>query len=237
MDEKIKVLLVDDDIILGSEIADQLTNLGKYTVEYMNNAYGIPEAIEREQPDVLVFDVEIGNANGIDIVSQLYGGEIPKLPTIFISSNHSVEMKEKGLFAGGMNYLDKPFATRTLAAYIDRFMREQKKDSATPLDDHIKQLGNLQFDIRNRALICENRKIKDLRPMEFSILKELASNFNQFVPRADLMATAWGGEKEYYNDQSFNNYVRRLRKLLEGDTNLGIEMSRQFGYRLVVEGG
>ena len=233
MEQKIKVLLVDDDIILGAEIADQLKNFGKYAVEYLNNVYGISEAIEAHQPDVLVFDVEIGNSNGIDIILQLYGGN-PNPPVIFISSNHTTDVKVKGLVdAGGVAYLDKPFAVRTLAAYIDRFVRERNKDF-TPAD-HIKQLGNMQFDIRNRALICENRVIKDLRPMEFSILKKLTGSFNQYVSRIDLMAAAWDGQKAYYNEQSFNNYIRRLRNLLKNDTNLVIELSRQFGYKLEVD--
>jgi DNA-binding response OmpR family regulator len=235
MIEKIKVLLVDDDIIFGTELTAQLNGFGKYAVKYLNSALGISEAIQTQQPDVLVFDVEIDDANGIEIALRLYNGN-PELPIIFISSNHTEDVKAKGLLeARAVAYLDKPFTSRALAAYIDRFVREKKKDSdSIPDDNHLKQFGNALLDTRNRALVCENRKIKPLRPMEYAIFKKLTDSFGQTVSREHLMAAVWNDQETFYNDRSLNNYVRRVRKILENDTNLEIELNRQLGYRLVV---
>ena len=105
-------------------------------------------------------------------------------------------MKEKGLQAGVVAYLDKPFSVRLLAAHIDRFTRA-RQNSATPDNELLQKVGNIQFDIRNRALITEDDKIKELRPMGFNILRKLIANSNQLVSRADILYAAWEGQAEY----------------------------------------
>lgn len=230
--EKIKVLLVDDDTILGKGFVEEL-NQREYKAYFMSSVHGLSEAIRTKQPDVLVFDVEIGKENGIEMAQNLFDGN-PTLPIIFISSHHADEMKEKGLQAGAVAYLDKPFSVRLLAAHIDRFTRASQK-SATTDNELLQKVGNIQFDIRNRALITQDNQIKELRPMEFNILRKLIANSNQLVSRDDILYAAWEGQSEYYSDQSLNNYIRRLRNLLEDNSNLIIQLHRGVGYSLVEE--
>lgn len=230
--EKIKILLIDDDIRLGSQIALQLNERDNYEVTYSSSAQGVSETIAKMQPDILVFDVEIGNENGIEVAIQLYNG-YPDIPIIFISSNHAAEMRDRGMLqAGAVNYLEKPFATSTLATYIDRFVRE--KNTLNINNDHIKQFGNVQFGTRNRALIYENEKIVGLRLMELALFKIFTDNFGQIVSREALMNAAWEGLEKYYNEQSLNNYIRRLRVMLEKNSNLSIEMARKSGYKMII---
>ena len=230
--KKIKILLVDDDKPLGSSYVQELNNRG-YNASFLSSVRGITEAISVIQPDVLVFDVQIGKENGIEMAQNLFDGN-PTLPIIFISSHHADEMKEKGLQAGAVAYLDKPFSIRLLAAHIDRFTRARQK-SATTDNELLQKVGNIQFDMRNRALITQDNQIKELRPMEFNILRKLVANSNQLVSRDDILYAAWEGQSEYYSDQSLNNYIRRLRNLLEDNSNLIIQLHRGVGYSLVEE--
>ncbi len=227
---KINVLLVDDDILLGNEIASKLNKKG-CEVTYLNAVYGVSEAIQKINPDVLVFDVEIGEENGIELARTLYDGN-PSLPIVFISSHHEEQLKEKGLLlAGAVAYLDKPFSANLLMAHIDRFTRE-RISTPTHTGNHPKKIGNILFDLQNRAIITEKGKIKELRPMEFSILEKLVLHFRETVSREDIFDAAWKGQSDYYNDQSLNNYIRRLRTMLEEDTNLEIQSLRGQGYLL-----
>lgn len=180
---------------------------------------------------MLVFDVEIGEENGIELAHTLYDGN-PSLPIVFISSHHEEQLKEKGLLlAGAVAYLDKPFSAKLLMAHIDRFTRERKNNTSNT-GNQPKKVGNILFDLQNRAIITEKGKIKELRPMEFNILEKLAFHFGETVSREEILHAAWKGQSEYYNDQSLNNYIRRLRTLLEEDTHLEIASMRGMGYRL-----
>ena len=228
--QKIKVVLVDDDIILGNAITNEL-NERAYEVTFLNSIYGLDDAIRDLSPDVLILDVEIGKDNGIALAYDLYDGN-PSLPIIFISSHHDEKFKEEGLlFAGAVAYLDKPFSAKLLAAHIDRFTCEKIGGSST-YNKHVKKIGNALFDLRNKALLIEDGNIKELRPMEFNILNKLVAHFENFVSREDVLYAAWEGQSEFYNNQSLNNYIRRLRVILEENTNLEINSSRRSGYQL-----
>lgn len=227
---KIKVLLVDDDVLLGNAITRELDERG-YEITFLNSVYGVDEAIHRLSPDVLVLDVEIGKENGIALAYDLYAGN-PSLPILFISSHHEEKLKEESLlFAGAVAYLDKPFSVNLLSAHIDRFAH--KRIGISPANNKLLQkVGNGLLDLKNRALLTESGNIKELRPMEFNILKKLVAHFADFVSREDIFYAAWEGQSDYYNDQSLNNYIRRLRILLEENTNLEIHTSRGMGYKL-----
>lgn len=226
---KIKILLLDDDVLLGTALVRELNERG-YEASYLSSVHGITETIRAIQPDVLIFDVKIGKENGIEMAQNLYNGN-PTLPIIFISSHHTEELKEKGLLqAGAVAYLDKPFSAKLLSAHIDRFTRTKQVNSAN--DEKLITVGNMLLDIRNKSIIAENGKITELRPMEFNILRKLIASFTQLVSRNDLLYAAWEGQSEYYNEQSLNNYIRRIRNYLTENTNLEIEMYRGIGYKL-----
>ena len=226
---KIKVLLVDDDVLLGNGVVEEL-NKRNYEATYLSATYGVADAIKQLTPDVLVFDVEIGKENGIEMTKELFKGN-PTLPIIFISSHHGDEMKEAGLHAGGLAYLDKPFSIKLLSAHIDRFTRKNKLTAETA--EHIITIGKTQLDTRNRTLILSNEKIIDLRPMEYAILKKLTDHFNEIVSRDDLNIAVWGKDTAFYNEQSLNNYIRRVRVLMEdNDTGVEVSMHRNLGYKL-----
>ena len=69
--------------------------------------------------------------------------------------------------------------------------------------------------------------------MEFNILREPIANSNQLVSRKEMLDAAWEVQTEYYNNQSLNNYIRRLRNLLEDHSNLEVQLHRGLGYSLV----
>ncbi len=95
---KIKVLLVDDDVLLGNSVMQEL-NKRNYEATYLSATYGVADAIKQLAPDVLVFDVEMGRENGIEMTKELFKGN-PTLPIIFISSHHGDEMKKPGFTPG-----------------------------------------------------------------------------------------------------------------------------------------
>jgi DNA-binding response OmpR family regulator len=225
----IKVLLVDDDVLLGSSIVDELNKRG-YDATYLSAAYGVAEAINKINPHVLIFDVEIGKENGIEMAQELFNGN-PTLPVIFISSHREDETKEAGLMAGAVAYIEKPFSARLLVAHIDRFVRLANISTASA--SHILPFGNAQLDTKNETLILPRGSILSLRPMEYSIMHLLLLNLNNYVVREELQHSVWGEDATFYNDQSLNNYVRRVRVLLEkNSTGLEVCSFRQKGYKL-----
>src|SRR5690554_2797995 len=116
MMEPLKVLFVDDDLEFGQIITLGLTRLG-HKVHFQTSLAGIDEAIVQFAPAMIVLDVEIGEDNGIDKAKELLS-LFPSIPILFVSSHTDVSFVTKGIAAGGVNYLKKPFDIRELDAYI-----------------------------------------------------------------------------------------------------------------------
>lgn len=66
----IKVLLVDDDVMLSSIITAVLKDEG-YEVHYQSSLTGITTILNEFKPDIMVLDVEIGTSDSIDNASEL----------------------------------------------------------------------------------------------------------------------------------------------------------------------
>ena len=69
----IKVLLVDDDVMLSSIITAALKDEG-YEVHYQSSLTGITTILNEFKPDIMVLDVEIGTSDSIDNASGIKNG-------------------------------------------------------------------------------------------------------------------------------------------------------------------
>ena len=65
-----KVLIIDDDPTILFLYKEELTNEG-YDVITWNNSHGIIEMIAKQQPDLLVLDIKLGDINGLDLLQDI----------------------------------------------------------------------------------------------------------------------------------------------------------------------
>jgi two-component system, LytTR family, response regulator LytT len=129
--EKIKILVVEDEIIIADNICCTLESLGYFALE---PAINYPEAIkliEEECPDIAILDIQLsGKKTGIDIGLQI--NEKYKFPFIFLTSNadESTVMEAKKVMP--FAYLIKPFTKEDLFSAIEialhNFSIMQKND-------------------------------------------------------------------------------------------------------------
>ena len=65
MEDKLKVIFIEDDPNLGLIIVLALQSKG-YEVYYANTLSGIQDMIEKDYPNILLLDLEVGNQNALD---------------------------------------------------------------------------------------------------------------------------------------------------------------------------
>lgn len=218
--DKIKVLFVDDDLVLGNIVTLALETSG-YNAHYQTSLAGIKSVMREFQPDIIVLDVEIGTQNGIDFAPELKA-IAPDTPILFISSHVDSAFTVKALGAGGAAYLKKPFEIEELLAYINRY-------TATFHSKGI-QLGIFSLDTEESLLKKGNETIKRLSQFECKLLKLLALNLNSVVTREQIEQELWEGVSG--SEQSLNNYVVKLRKYLVEDKQLALTTIPKVGYKL-----
>ena len=220
-----KVLLVDDDTHLGNLISMELTADG-YKVHYQNSLTGIKGIIESFEADILVFDVEIGEDDGIVSATDILE-TYPSMPILFISSHTDIDSIKRGVRSGGVGYIRKPFDMEELKIYIERFALIEEDE--TPIND----IGSYSLNLETRDLFHKNALIRQLSPLEFNMLQLLMQNRNNMVSYEEISAKVWN--KEYpKTEASMNNLISKLRKLLEDDLHISIQTIKNVGYRLVM---
>ena len=224
-----KILLIEDD--------PDLFNLLQYTLEKEGFAFygdktgrGTLDLCRREKPDLVILDIMLPDAEGLDICRAIRRDpELAHLPIIFLTARASETDRIVGLELGANDYMVKPFFPRELVARI----RTQFRTVATP--SSVVRDGDLEL---NRAA-CQVR-IKgaqvNLTATEFRMLDVLMSRRGVVFTRGQLLDAVWGSNHAI-TDRAVDVYILRLRQKVEGDpTNPErIRSVRGFGYTFRTE--
>ena len=220
--DKIKVLFVDDDMVLGNIVTLVLEDSG-YEVHYQTSLAGIKMVVKEMQPDIMVLDVEIGAKNGIEVVPELKA-IVPETPVLIVSSHVESENVMKALEAGAVTYLKKPFEIVELLAYIQRFVKTFRVKGL--------EVGRLHLKAEESLLMKGDETVRKLSTLECKLLKMLALNLNRTVTREQIELELWGDYVTESSEQSLNNYIAKLRKYLVEDKRLELATIPKVGYKL-----
>ena len=109
-----KVLIVDDDTLLGNILTQALKEEG-YEVHYQSSTISLIPAVKEFRPNLMVLDIEIGNQDGINCMNDIQQ-IAPGLPILIISSHTESAEVKRALQQGAVAYLKKPFETEELCA-------------------------------------------------------------------------------------------------------------------------
>jgi DNA-binding response OmpR family regulator len=122
-----KVLLADDDFNMVS-LLNTILKLEGYQVSTLMDQVGDPlENIRRDQPDVLIMDLCLGNCDGLDILSRIRASEdLKNLKVIMVSG---LDRGQDCLAAGANTFLLKPYMPEDLFAALRTCTRDRERPS------------------------------------------------------------------------------------------------------------
>lgn len=215
----IKVLLIDDDTLLGNILTTALTMEG-LEIHYQSSLTGLKAIVEEFEPNIAVLDIEIGPNDGISRMPDIRK-VADALPIIIISSHKEVEMVERALQEGAVAYLNKPIEVSVLKAYIERFAHEWKRRSL--------YIGEMVLDTETRILTYCGEEVKRLTLMEYRLMDLLYKHMGKSVSYADFKEL-W--EDGSMSEASLQNFVSKIRKILSVDKTVSLNSTGK-GYALV----
>lgn len=223
---KIKVLIVDDDAILGSTIFIGLQALGMEPT-YQTSLAGLQAVVESACPNIILLDVEVGEDNSIEQMQQLklYASNIP---VIFMTSHTDAGYLTKAIGEGAVAFLKKPFEIDEVAAYIQRFAKkEETLDAAC-----IVGIGKYSLNINTRELFLNKNKECRLTIKQFDTIHLLLKHSNETVSRQALKEDLWPDGNS--SDPSLDNYISQLRKIFDKDEHIHIITIPKIGFKLEI---
>lgn len=119
-----KALVVDDSLSARRALAEFMGDIG-FSVQTAINGIDALGAIKKQQPDILLVDLEMPRMNGIELTEHLRAREATKdLPIIMITSRATNKHKEYAKRLGVDVYLTKPYQEVELTESINALLRK-----------------------------------------------------------------------------------------------------------------
>jgi DNA-binding response OmpR family regulator len=214
----VRLLLVEDDNLLGDGICTGLTQAG-YTVDWFQNGVQAEAALNSDDFDLVVLDLNLPGLSGLEILQHIRkrGDDTPVL---VLTARDTVDDRVRGLDAGADDYLVKPFDLDELNARLRALLRRSKGRSAPRLVH-----DGIVLDPAAHTVEFHDVPI-DLSPKEFSLLQLLLENIGKVLSRHKLEQALYGWQQDV-DSNAVEVHIHHLRKKL--DSNL-IRTVRGVGY-------
>ena len=199
------VLIVEDDQRLRELILRGLREAG-FRAEGVVQASELLERLPHINPDVLVIDVGLPDADGRDLC-QAVRAQGYSTPIMFLTARDAVPDRLTGFAAGGDDYLTKPFNFAELIARLHALIRRGGAE-------HVAQVGSLRLDPTRHGISSGDESV-ELTPTEFRIFARLAAHPGEAVRRRELIQAGWP-EGARVHDNTLDVYIAAIRRKLAG---------------------
>ncbi|MDX8399720.1 MAG: response regulator [Gallionellaceae bacterium] len=117
MNDKVKILVVDNDSFVRELIEDVLSE--SYQLVMAEDGVDALMRVQLDPPALILLDVQMPGMDGYEICRRLKREDATKsIPVVFVSAHDQIEERLKGYEAGGSDYVTKPFDSQELKAKI-----------------------------------------------------------------------------------------------------------------------
>jgi DNA-binding NtrC family response regulator len=124
MDNKMNIMIVDDEKIVRESLFHWFTKLG-HTVEKASSGFEALEKLERNSFDLLFVDIRMPEMNGIELLEKVKT-EYPETIVVIITAYGSIESAVKAMQMGASDYLLKPFKPDFLSLVTEKVAQQVK---------------------------------------------------------------------------------------------------------------
>jgi DNA-binding response OmpR family regulator len=113
------VLVIDDEAPIRLLCRVNLEAEGRNVLEAENGERGL-EIAREERPDAVLLDVMMPGLDGWTVAQRLLEDEATRrIPIIFLTARADIRDRARGLGAGGLDYITKPFNPVELSTLVD----------------------------------------------------------------------------------------------------------------------
>lgn len=231
---EMRLLLVEDDVMVASGIKLGLTNAG-YAVDWVGSGERAEEVLRSEVFDAAIIDIGLPNMDGLELTRRLRRPEMASrnMPVLILTARDALHDRVQGLDLGADDYMVKPFELPELLARLRALLRRSQAATSAVLT-----FGPIELDTANRRA-CANKEGGqrvpiELGPREWTVMEYLLINAPKPASKEKLLQALTGWDKEI-TPNAVEVYISRLRGKLEPH-GVALRSIRGFGYRLELRG-
>jgi DNA-binding response OmpR family regulator len=223
----IGILLVEDDVNLGSLLREYLNAKGFITTLEADGEKGF-RAFKKDHFDLCILDIMLPVKDGFTLARDIRI-QNPEMPIIFLTAKSMKTDILEGFRAGADDYMTKPFSMEELLLRIEAVLRRTTLANQQP----VFSLGKYVFDA-NKQLLTSDDKTINLTTKESDLLKMLCQHPNQVLERNYALKAIWKDDN-YFNARSMDVYITKIRKHLRDEPGVQILNIHGKGYKLLRE--
>ena len=213
MEDKLKILLCEDDENLGMLLREYLQAKDFSATLCPDGEVGYREFMKNKF-DICVLDVMMPKKDGFTLAQEIRQAN-SEVPIIFLTAKTLKEDILEGFKIGADDYITKPFSMEELVFRIEAILRRVHGKKS-----------------KESTLYHIGEKQTKLTTKENELLALLCSHANEILQRDYALKTIWIDDN-YFNARSMDVYITKLRKHLKDDPQIEIINIHGKGYKLI----
>ena len=215
-----RLLLVEDDIMLGKATAEGLKTA--YAVDWCESAEDAAEALKTTPYDLVVLDVNLPGQSGLDLLKTLRKGNDNR-PVLFLTARDAVAHRIEGLNAGADDYLVKPFDLDELIARAGALIRRSLGRANPEIS-----CGDVTYDPSAKQAKKKGKTVK-LSARELAVLEILMGHIGKVINKTQIEEHIYDWNSGDIESNTIEVHISALRRKLGKDL---IKTMRGVGYMI-----
>ena len=156
MEERIKVLLCEDDENLGMLLREYLQAKGCYADLFVDGEAGY-KAFLKGKYDICILDVMMPKKDGLTLAQEIRTVN-SEIPIIFLTAKSLKDDILEGFKIGADDYITKPFSMEELVFRIEAILRRVKGKKGKEITMY--KIGKFTFDTQKQVLLIGDKITK-----------------------------------------------------------------------------
>jgi len=120
-----KIIIVEDDRVLGELLKGYLSRIGSYEVHHVERGRDSLKLLEKHTYDCAFVDLQLPDMTGIEVLEAIKSKD-PTVPVIMMSGRVSMDVSIEAMKLGASDFLAKPFAFQQIVMSLERALRERQ---------------------------------------------------------------------------------------------------------------
>ena len=203
MEEKLRILLCEDDESLGMLLREYLQAKG-YEAELFPDGDAGYKAFLKNRYEMCVLDVMMPKKDGFQLAQEIRQVNA-EIPIIFLTAKNLKEDIFDGFKIGADDYITKPFSMEELVFRMEAILRRVRGKKVK--ETNMYKLGRFTFDTQRQILAIGDKQTK-LTTKESELLSLLCAHANDVLQRELALKTIWIDDN-YFNARSMDVYITK----------------------------
>jgi two-component system response regulator BaeR len=198
-----RILVAEDEPKLASLLIDFLAAAG-FAGTWIADGGEVVSTVRAQPPELIVLDLMLPHRDGLEICRELR--TFTTVPLVMVTARVEEVDRLLGLELGADDYICKPFSPREVVARVKGILRRVSRGLAS------NSVG-LLIDEQQYTAVLDGTSL-DLTPVEFRLLRTLASAPGRVLSRAQLLDRLYADHR-VVTDRAVDSHIKNLRRKLQ----------------------